>query len=159
MSVKNTDEIKNAVLELWNKQYTGGQIAKELCLTRNAVMGIVDRLKKKGLIDPRPKLPPKIEPPKVVIKTKKMPPVFIKPKPVNHIPKTLMQLRQNSCRYVVNDGPASQFLFCGKPKEKGAYCMDHAKLCYVKPHKLEKKEKEKEKVSSFSLKQLIPRVR
>ena len=156
MATKNTDKTKNAVLEMWNKNYTGGQIAKELCLTRNTVMGIIHRLKKTEAVEPRVKIPPKIDPPKVVVKTKKLPPVFIKPKPVNHMPRTLMQLRANSCRYVVNDGHASQFLFCGKPKEKGAYCMDHAQLCYVKPHKGVKKEKEK--TSVFELKHLMPRV-
>jgi len=156
MSARNTDEVKKIALDMWNKNFTGGQIAQELCLTRNTVMGILHRLKKTGEVGPRPKLAFKINSPKMAAKTKKLPPVFIKAKPVNHMPKKLMQLRADSCRYIVNDGHAAHFLFCGKPKEKGSYCMDHAKLCYVKPNKGAKKEKEK--ISSFSLKQLMPRV-
>jgi hypothetical protein len=40
------------------------------------------------------------------------------------------QLTPRSCRYVLNDGPASQFLFCGKQKKGRSYCEDHEKLCY-----------------------------
>jgi hypothetical protein len=154
MSARNTDEVKKIALDMWNKNFTGGQIAQELCLTRNTVMGILHRLKKTGEVGPRPKLAFKINSPKMAAKTKKLPPVFIKAKPVNHMFKKLMQLRADSCRYIVNDGHAAHFLFCGKPKEKGSYCMDHAKLCYIKSNKTVKPGKEK--ISSFSLRQLMP---
>ena len=40
------------------------------------------------------------------------------------------KLTSRSCRYVINNGDVKDFLFCGKPKERGSYCEDHAKLCY-----------------------------
>jgi hypothetical protein len=167
IDMKHSDEKLKKIADMWAENYTSSQIAKEFNLTRSAVMGMIYRMKKAGLVDPfshkvvaKPKPEPKRKPKPVVekkgVSTKRTPPIFIKPKPVGHVPLTLMQLKNNSCRYVVNDGHASQFLFCGKPKEKGSYCMEHANLCYIKPHKGVKKEKEK--MSSFALKQLMPGV-
>jgi hypothetical protein len=45
-------------------------------------------------------------------------------------PLKFEQLTSRSCRYVINSGNVKDFLFCGQPKERGAYCEDHAKLCY-----------------------------
>ena len=43
------------------------------------------------------------------------------------------QLRKNSCRYVLNDGKPSSFLFCSKTSVIGSsYCEDHHKMCYMK---------------------------
>jgi hypothetical protein len=52
-----------------------------------------------------------------------------KPAPVGK-PIKFEQLTSKSCRYVINSGSVKGFLFCGKPKERGAYCEGHAKLCY-----------------------------
>lgn len=46
---------KNKVLEMWNENYTGTQIANALGTTRSAVMGILHRLRNKGLIKHRPR--------------------------------------------------------------------------------------------------------
>lgn len=51
------------------------------------------------------------------------------PAPVGK-PIRFEQLTSRSCRYVINSGSVKDFLFCGKPKERGAYCEGHAKLCY-----------------------------
>ena len=40
------------------------------------------------------------------------------------------QLTTKSCRFIINDGPAKDFLFCGQEKTGRAYCADHSKLCY-----------------------------
>jgi hypothetical protein len=159
--MKYDDATIKKLIEMWNEKYTSSQIGAELKITRSAVMGMVYRLKQRGLIDPlshKPVPKPKPEPKekKIIIRKKRTAPVFIKPKPVKHMPLTLMQLRTNSCRYVVNEGHASQFLFCGKPQEKGSYCMEHAQLCYIKPHRGTKKEREK--ISAFALKHIMPRV-
>jgi len=51
------------------------------------------------------------------------------PAPVGK-PISFEQLTLRSCRYVINNGDVKDFLFCGKPKERGSYCEEHAKLCY-----------------------------
>ena len=40
------------------------------------------------------------------------------------------QLTTKSCRFIINEGPAKDFLFCGQEKTGRAYCADHSKLCY-----------------------------
>ena len=43
------------------------------------------------------------------------------------------QLRKNSCRFVLNDGKPSSFLFCSAPMKAGSsYCEEHHKICYTK---------------------------
>lgn len=50
------------------------------------------------------------------------------------------QLRKNSCRYVLNDGKPSSFLFCSKASVIGSsYCEEHHKMCYVRIEKTGRK--------------------
>jgi GcrA cell cycle regulator len=42
------------------------------------------------------------------------------------------QLTAKSCRFIINDGPVKDFLFCGKEKSSKSYCKEHAGLCYYK---------------------------
>jgi hypothetical protein len=51
------------------------------------------------------------------------------PAPVGK-PLRFEQLTSRSCRYIINNGDAKDFLFCGQTKERGSYCEEHAKLCY-----------------------------
>lgn len=101
------------ILQMWDDDYSGSQIAAELGVTRNVVMGALNRMRKKGIVGHK-------------IKPKKAP-VFYD---FGEVP--FGELKQyNQCRYIVNDGPASHYLFCGKPKEKGSYCAYHASICYI----------------------------
>lgn len=55
-----------------------------------------------------------------------------KPAPVDDLkPVRFNNLKPHHCRYVINSGHASTFLFCGKPKAKSSYCEEHHKLVYV----------------------------
>lgn len=40
-------------------------------------------------------------------------------------------LKSDSCRFIVEGRTAEKYRFCHKTKERGAYCEEHAKLCYV----------------------------
>ena len=160
------ETINEQVKHLWMKGLTGGQIAKELSLTRNAVLGKVHRMREAGTIDVREcdmrirnvrkevqrlederqaTLPdilrdvPTFEKEKTPKEPKKKTeivcqPTFLFEDLPPHDPKwkplKFDQLTPKSCRYVLNDGPASQFLFCGKQKKGRSYCEDHEKLCY-----------------------------
>jgi hypothetical protein len=42
------------------------------------------------------------------------------------------KLTARSCRFIINDGPAENFLFCGQEKAGRSYCKAHASLCYYK---------------------------
>jgi len=40
------------------------------------------------------------------------------------------KLTARSCRFIINDGPPQDFLFCGKEKTGRSYCAEHSKLCH-----------------------------
>jgi hypothetical protein len=56
------------------------------------------------------------------------------PKEEVYKPISLMELEFFSCRYVVTNEDPQNALYCGRPKVRGSYCLDHAKLCYTKPY-------------------------
>ena len=49
-------------------------------------------------------------------------------------------LTAKSCRFVINSGPAKDFLFCGKEKTRRSYCEEHFKLCHYIPVRIKKDE-------------------
>jgi len=147
-----TDKEKS-IVTMWNKNMSGQEIGDELGITRNAVMGILNRLRLKGVVGykVKPKTYRKrsqkpVEAPKPIAPPKAPP----KPKPQParnpdqlvmavledrslppHGPVTLMKLHHRSCRYIVSDVKGAETLFCGRMKTTGAYCAEHHQLCYV----------------------------
>lgn len=63
--------------------------------------------------------------------------VIQKPKPVERLfnfvePKvgvTIMTLRHDSCRFIVDEGETP--IYCGAQKTRGPYCAEHYGRCYV----------------------------
>lgn len=142
---KELTERDHMIIRLWESGMTGGDIARELGTTRSAVLGKLRRLRLDGhvsykmnaKVDLKEATPKKLKAAKSFNLNKKisrfvLPPTPLpKPRPIKHEPIKFMDLTPFSCRYVVNDGHASTFLFCGKLKVKGSYCEDHAKICYM----------------------------
>lgn len=131
MSDKNFGR-DSTIIHMWNENYTGSQIAAELGVTRNVVMGVLHRYRCRGLVGRKILAPVKPAPTKP--RRKSVP--KIKEKPIVYVEgkvkfADLHQSRQ--CHYIVNDGPPSEYLFCGKPQEKGSYCAHHASICYMPP--------------------------
>ena len=60
------------------------------------------------------------------------------PKEQTSQPVKFDKLTPKLCRFVLNDGPPENFLFCGQPKKGRAYCKDHEALCY---YRIERKGK------------------
>ena len=133
MTTHNLDDIDQEIVKLWKKGYSGSQISKVVGITRNAVMGRVFRMRKAGVdVDSRT-----IE---AVQKYEEVKKSYRKPRiaPPEKVAKSELtygvpfrRLVSGACRYVVNDGSAANYIFCGLPADKGAYCSDHYKLCYV----------------------------
>lgn len=152
---KNNKEIR----DLWLKGLTGSQIAKELGVTRNSVIGKLHRMRHAGLLagrtldermqavsmmkqktGPKPpkQVPPVIEREPQVLKPKPEPEpksLFVceeAPLPVEAFKKPVKfdKLTPQSCRFILNSGDPKDFLFCNKPKKGKSYCEDHQKLCY-----------------------------
>jgi hypothetical protein len=101
------------ILELWNKNYTTTQIAKELGVTRGAVAGHIFRARRDGM------------------GVKERPAVVVRKKPTEvQFDNNITRLRIDSCRYILNDDMTKP-IFCGDPISRRAYCETHAKLCYI----------------------------
>ena len=136
------------VLSLWKKGLTGSQIGEKLGTTRSAILGLINRLRAAGYVEYRAKKPrPKKDAPP---KPRKVPekkldqfellisaPVVV-PAPEPSKPLTIMELTRRSCRYILNDGKPSSFLYCGKTTERGSYCQDHHKICFTVVQKTNK---------------------
>lgn len=118
------EALKERLLALWQGKKTSYQIAAELGVSRNAVLGVIKRHKDKG-VTLRGRLP-------VEKKAK-----IQKPKPVERlldyaepvVGVTLMELRHNSCRFIVAEDEAP--IYCGRTRTRGPYCAEHYAVCYV----------------------------
>ena len=145
------------IVDLWQGSVTAQEIADRFGITKNAVIGRVTRLRNKGYDLRKRENPAKVEAmpkrtsiPKPVMPWVPSPPVdpITEPKTAYVMgPKGIMDLKMDDCRYIINDGPAPFFLFCGDPKAGKTYCAAHHKLCYVRPPS-------RVKGSKFSLKKL-----
>jgi len=133
--------------DLWLGGHSGGEIGRQMGLSRSAVMG---KLRREGLLcRDRPKLPivrmsalllknvSNIEQPKKTPKKpakspdrffaefagKPLPPPPPRP-PYGRL--KVLDLRHNSCRWPEGDGPI--FVFCGRPQAPlSSYCEEHTK--------------------------------
>jgi len=149
MSLGNTEEFKAEVLKLWNEGKTAKQIAEDLRgqgfpqKSRNSIAGIIDRARRKGNAQAKKKTrePAKPRQPKglpgrpkdVVRSTKKsatpLPETAIL-NPDDFKKVTLMELRENHCRWPIGEPSHESFRFCGAHKSSGSYCRYHAQLAY-----------------------------
>lgn len=122
---------------LWDGGHSASEIARELGVSRNAVMGQAHRRKwgkrreptggrekrlREGGVKERKRsgvpLPPK--------------PVALPPTPPTCKPVPLMQISAGMCRFVVDDPQSrGEFLFCGAPVMPGkVYCPFHCRIAY-----------------------------
>lgn len=144
-------DLEKKILELWNIGYSTAKIAAAIGVSKNSICGKIFRMREKGIEIP-PKKPtvkeksivPRaagIRKPRVRFKTpfidgfdkaKKFTPKPSKPAS-NSLNIGFWKLKSNSCRYVVNEGIAENFIFCGAPRERGPYCESHAFICYAPP--------------------------
>ncbi len=125
-------EEKQLLRRLWDEGHTAGQIAKLIGkdVTRNAVIGAAHRLN----------LPKRDKP--ILNKSKKFKKQTTELDKVentnneepNSLNKTMLDIKNNECRYPHGDPKQSNFGLCGHPVKSGSsYCKFHHKLC--KPHK------------------------
>ena len=140
-------EIKNQIADLWRKGFTGAQISEELSITRNTIFGIIYRMRRHGVELEERKETTGFQvkaPRKLVIKKPR--PIYVKkqpkevePEPIQELPEqpidnrkpvTFMNLKYDSCRYIVEDGNIHHAKYCNKKITRESYCDDHYKLCY-----------------------------
>ena len=100
-----TDTLQARLRELWEQGLTASQIAAELCITRNAVIGKAHRLGLSGRASP--------------IQRSKAPKL------------TLVALKERMCRWPVGHPGEPDFHFCGDKVNPGfPYCVAHCGHAY-----------------------------
>ena len=113
-----TDKIKQ-LKKLWSKGRSTVEIAKELGISKNSVIGKVHRLELTARPSP--------------IKKKEVKVVAPAPQKKKNTGKChLMDLKTNTCRWPIGDPENEDFHFCGKQTATGKpYCPEHCKEAYT----------------------------
>ncbi|MBR2299332.1 MAG: global cell cycle regulator GcrA-like protein [Alphaproteobacteria bacterium] len=153
-----TTEMIDGLKQMWKKGLTTNEIAKELGVSKNSIVGKVHRLnltarpspiKKKDGEDeindieiqknePVTKEPIVKEKSKV-LKTSKIEINTIEVKAHKNTCIKLSELDSHTCRWPIGDPKDEGFCFCGRKVKAGqTYCEEHAAIAYVKPGKKEK---------------------
>ena len=145
-------EIINKVVALWQSDKTSGEIAKEMNLTRSAVMGIVHRhgkrknplkvivrriepkvdlVKQEPSPEPKKRASPKKEE-KLTVFRKRIKATEPFPELTFKITqgKKMMDLGPFDCRWIWDDSS-----YCGRPTAMCSYCAQHKAIVYVEPRK------------------------
>jgi GcrA cell cycle regulator len=122
------------------------QIAAEIGVTRNAVIGKIHRL---GLSPGRPAAapartcPPRARRPRLSTQHQHLRVVYadapgvadgmaLEPEPIDSAKRcSLIELGQGNCRWPISDPGAADFAFCGNEAIAGEpYCAGHARMAY-----------------------------
>ena len=112
-----TEEKIKQLKKLWSKGKTTVEIAKEMGISKNSVIGKVHRLE----LNARPS-PIKKEAVKKTVKKKVQKQENV----------SLLDLKLNSCRWPIGDPKDADFHFCGKDTVTGKpYCSEHCKIAYT----------------------------
>ena len=125
-----------------NAGLTCGQIADEIGVTRNAVIGKIHRL---GLAPgrtagrPARDRPPRDRRPRLFTQRPLLRLVYAQAPavetPIESAQRcSLLELAQGSCRWPINDPGNADFAFCGNDSHPGlSYCAGHARMAYRFP--------------------------
>src|ERR1700731_5484542 len=124
---------------------TGSQIAAEIGVTRNAVIGKIHRL---GLSPARPagaparSSPPRARSPRFAPQSRlfrfidaQAPCIAVEPAPIDSARRcSLLEIAQDKCHWPIGDPHAADFAFCGNEAISGfSYCAGHARMAYRLP--------------------------
>lgn len=139
------DSAKVALLKtLWAAGMSGSQCAERLGVSRNACIGKIHRLGLASVVGRRsnrphpsrkPRAPRLLRNPTIARKARVAMVLETAPLPADRpddiARKSLIDLEDNECRFVVGDPLKSHVCFCALPKVEGLpYCPEHVRACY-----------------------------
>lgn len=150
-----TDEMVESLKQMWKKGLTTNEIAKNLGVSKNSIVGKVHRLnltarpspikKKEDMPAPcevkaeetvETKQEAVVEKEPLMTKTETVKPAVSEGKNKNNSYIKLTELDNHTCRWPIGDPKDDNFCFCGKKVRSGqTYCEEHSALAYVKPGK------------------------
>jgi GcrA cell cycle regulator len=135
-----TDERVAQLKSCFEAGLTCGQIAREMGVTRNAVIGKISRLHLSRLKSPSPRPPERragaaTRPARPRLLTQHQILRAIRTEPTEPITSlnrcTFMELGQEKCHWPISEPGAEDFCFCGNTPVQGLpYCAAHARLAY-----------------------------
>jgi GcrA cell cycle regulator len=146
-----TTERVDALRQYFAAGLSCGQIAREIGVTRNAVIGKMNRLgltrprelvarqvRERPARTPRPmqeiwraRRPAVTDQPRLLIEAYPEPPAPEEIPIRNGRGLTLLELGRDGCRWPISVPGADDFCFCGSEPVKGLpYCVGHARLAY-----------------------------
>jgi len=139
-TAERIEQLRNCVVT----GLTCSQIAAEIGVTRNAVIGKIHRL---GLAPARPapapgSCRPRLRPPRSATQRRLLRLVYAEGAPLtgeteavkSAQPRALLELTQGKCRWPLGDPTAADFAFCGNDIATGfSYCAGHARMAYRAP--------------------------
>lgn len=151
IDLKENEEPDATIASLWNKDYSSGQIAMELAnkgyrLSRNAVVGRVFRMQKKGILNNKK---PTIDKTSLVMKyigKKFIPDRIVKSEMITAKKSrhgelrlinrdsgegaTIEKLSPCGCRWVMDFKRDGMAVFCNSTIHKRNFCEAHFNICY-----------------------------
>lgn len=127
MQNKLTDEARNQIIDLWQLGHSGGEIAEQMGLTRNSIIGYISRQRANGVLlrSARKERIMPVKPPKRILS------ILERKVPVGDRRRLkIHELESKSCRFIVTpiDAPV---LYCGAPMVDRSYCKEHLAICYT----------------------------
>lgn len=167
-----TDERVSALTKLWNEGLSATQCAKQLGgVSRNAVIGKVHRLRLSNRAEPsaparapRTPAPPRVPKPRMT-KPARPAPGRAAAKPVAAVDQarparaftveepgtaTIVSLSAHACKWPIGDPSSDGFTLCGRFKEGGPYCTEHARVAY-QPRSSSDAKKDLRNLTRFAL--------
>ncbi len=126
--------LKNCV----NAGLSCGQIAREIGVSRNAVIGKINRLglsRGRGAVTSRPREGMPTRAPRVLTQRRALQELFASEPVVDDVasaePCSLLDLAPGKCRWPIGGIGVSDFTFCGNTTTAGmSYCAGHARKAY-----------------------------
>ncbi|HEY6257408.1 MAG TPA: GcrA family cell cycle regulator [Xanthobacteraceae bacterium] len=142
-TAERVEELKRCI----GAGFTCSQIAREIGVTRNAVIGKMNRL---GLSRPKDIRTQPREPKRAPWRPKIMTPdrilLRLAPEPALRLEDisildgrgcSLLELSAGKCRWPINEPGTDDFCFCGNtPAEGLPYCLGHARIAYRSPARM-----------------------
>lgn len=152
-----TNEMIDKLCQMWKQGLTTNEIAKNLGVSKNSIVGKVHRLnltarpspikKKEDMPTEKAAQKPLAPDPKSSKISKNINKIKLDSVEINLAPLTevstktekngcisLTELDNHTCRWPMGDPRDESFCFCGKKVRSGqTYCEEHAAIAYVKP--------------------------
>lgn len=142
-----TDERVEALKKLWADGMSCTQIGRQLGgVSRNAVIGKVHRMGLPGRETPTAPTRAKafrIAPPRPALKVvgrtvveeaePRAPREIIRVLDEAPGSATLLTLESRMCKWPIGDPASDTFTFCGRRKDDGSYCAEHARIAFQPP--------------------------